>query len=138
MLKILSFFIIFSLILFACSAKSSGPNLKEGKWEITVETEYKGKDMFQIPVRTYTQCITKENVIPQKIDPEKNCKITKHKIEGNKVSWVVECKTSQGSVISNGVATYKETTLNGIIKMQHLGTEIIQKLKGKWIGECNK
>jgi hypothetical protein len=110
--------------------------MKEGKWEISVKTEIKGEMPFQMPVKTYTQCITKEKAIPQKVDPEQNCEITKYETKGDTVFWVVECKTSEGLVKSEGTVTYRGTTFDGVIKMEHLGTEIIQNMHGRWIGEC--
>ncbi len=134
--KFFLFFIFCVFTLFPYHLKASGPDIKEGNWKITVKTEYKGEGMFQIPIRTYTQCITKRNLIPKKNYEAPNCKIIKNEVKGNKVSWIVECKTSKSSVVSKGVVTYKGKTFEGIIKIEHLGTEIIQHIKGKWIGEC--
>lgn len=137
-MKKLKFFIpVFILfVFFACSSKPSKPNMKEGEWEISVKTEIKGEMPFQMPAKTYTQCITKEKAIPQKVDPEKNCEITKYETKGDTVFWRVECKTSEGLVISEGTVTYRGTIFDGVIKMEHLGTEIIQNINGKWIREC--
>lgn len=40
---------------------------------------------FQMPIKTYTQCITKEKAIPQKVDPEQNCEITKYETKEDTV-----------------------------------------------------
>ncbi len=135
--KILISLVFCAFTLFPYCSKASGPNIKEGEWKITVKTEYKGEVMIQIPERTYTQCITKENLIPKKYSKAQNCKIIKNEIKGNRVSWIVKCKTSGGPVISKGTVTYTYKTFKGIIKIDHMGREIIQYIKGKWIGkEC--
>ncbi len=60
--------------------------MKEGKVEISVKTEIRGKKcLFQMPIKTYTQCITKEKAIPQKVDPEQNCEITKYETKEDTV-----------------------------------------------------
>ncbi len=45
-------------------------------------------------------------------------------------------QTSEGLVMSEGTVTYKGTTFDGVIKMKHLGTEIIQNMNRRWVGEC--
>lgn len=134
--KVLLLLIVVSLFFFACSSKPSGPNMKEGKWEITVKIETTGDMPFQMPTQTFTQCITKDNAIPQKAETDQNCKITKNTMSGDTVSWTVECKTPEGPVISEGTVTYKEDRFEGVVKMKHFGMDITQYMNGKWIGEC--
>ena len=105
--KILPLFIVVSLFLFACKGKPSGPNMREGKWEINIKTETTGKIPFQMPTQTFTQCITKDKAIPQRVEHNQDCKFTKSTISGDTVNWTVECKTSKGPVISEGTVTYK-------------------------------
>ncbi len=131
-----------SLLLFACSKKEEstkkvdGLNMKEGKWEITVAMQATGKMPFQMPPQTFTQCITKENTVPQKVEPNQDCKITKQEVKGDTVSWTAECKTPEGPVITDGTVTYKGTTFDGMIKIKQKDMEITQNMSGKWIGEC--
>jgi len=134
--KILLLLILVSLFFFACKSKPSGPNMKEGKWEIIVKTETTGKMSFQMPPQIFTQCITKDKAIPQKVEPDQDCKITKSTIIGDAVSWTVECKTPEGPVISEGTVTYKGEYFDGVVKMKHFGMDITQYMNGKWIGDC--
>lgn len=130
------------LMCFGCSKKEEGTkkvgglNMKEGKWEITITMQATGKMPIQMPPQTFTQCITKEDAVPQKVETSQDCKITKKEVKGDTVSWVVECKTPQGPVTSEGTVTYKGTTFDGVIKMKDRGMEITQTMNGKWIGEC--
>lgn len=134
--KLLILLLTLFLFLFTCSSSPSGPKLKEGKWEITVRMEVKEKIPFQMPPQSFTQCITKEKAVPYHADPNQNCKITKQEIKGNTVSWIMECKTPEGPVVSEGTVTYKDTTFDGVIKMKQRGMEFTQTMKGRWIGEC--
>lgn len=134
--KILILLTLASLLLFACGSKQTGPNLKEGKWEITVKMEFSGKMPFQIPPQTFTQCITKDKAVPQQAEPNQNCKITKQQIKGDTVSWTGECKTPDGTIVTEGIVTYKGTTFEGTVKTKHREMDMIQNMTGKWIGEC--
>jgi len=140
--KMLVLLILISLFFFACSKKekeikkSEGLNMKEGKWEITVQMQATGKMPFQMPPQTVTQCITRENAIPQKVENNQDCKITKNEVKGDTVLWTVECKGPKGPVISEGTVTYRGTTFDGAIKIKEKGMEITQVMNGKWIGEC--
>ncbi len=131
-----------SFLFMGCSKKEegskkvSGLNMKEGKWEITFTMQATGKMPFQMPPQTFTQCITKENAVPQKVEPNQDCKITKQEVKGDTVSWTVECKTPEGPVITDGTVTYKGTTFDGMIKVKQKDMEITQTMNGKWIGEC--
>ncbi|MCX8012275.1 MAG: DUF3617 family protein [Desulfobacterota bacterium] len=109
--------------------------MKEGLCEITVNMEIPGMTM---PPQTYTQCITKKNLIPKKEEPnQKGCNTIKTEVNKDTVYWIMECKTKGGVVTSNGYITYKGNTFEGMTKIKHPGTDITQHLKGKWIGPCN-
>ncbi|MDI1472048.1 MAG: DUF3617 family protein [Thermodesulfovibrio sp.] len=134
--KFLLLLIVVSLFFFACGSKPSGPNMKEGKWEITVKIETTGNMPFQMPPQTFTQCITKDKAIPQKAETDQDCKITKSTMSGDTVNWTIECKTPEGPVISEGTVTYKGDRFDGVVKMKHFGMDITQYMNGKWIGDC--
>lgn len=136
------FLISISLLFFACSKKEDGTkkanglNMKEGNWEITVIMQATGKIPIQIPPQTFTQCIKRENAVPQKVETNQDCKITKQEVKGDTVSWILECKTPKGPVISEGTVTYKGTTFDGVIKMKDRDMDFTQTMNGRWIGEC--
>lgn len=141
--KIFFCVIVFTLIFSGCAKKEEsgkkleGINMKEGKWEITVSMESTGKMPMKIPPQTFTQCITKEKVVPEQTEAtNQSCKIIKQELKGDTVSWIMECQTPEGKFVTEGTITYKGTTFDGISKMKHSGMEITQKMNGKWIGEC--
>src|SRR3954447_5002124 len=72
---------------------------KPGKWEMTMQMEITGMPM-KMPANTVTYCLTKEEAEnPEKLAPESrknsDCKRTDLKIDGNTVSWKVECEKSK-------------------------------------------
>jgi hypothetical protein len=134
--KICILLFVISLFLFSCTGQK-GPNMKEGMWEVTVRMEVPGMPVQMSP-QTYTQCMTQKEVVPQPGEPNQNCKIVKQDIKGDTVSWRVECKTNQGTAVSDGSITYKGDTMEGIITMTQGDMKATQRLSGRWIGTCEK
>ncbi|MBM4341289.1 MAG: DUF3617 family protein [Deltaproteobacteria bacterium] len=112
-------------------------NMKEGLWEITAKMEMQGMPM-QMPPQTNTHCLTKKDTVPQKAEPGQECKVIKHDVKGDTVTWVMECKSKEGTTVLNGKVTYKGETFDGVVKMKQTDMEMTQNLKGKWIGKCPK
>ena len=57
-------FLVSMCVLAAVSVSYAGPDMKEGKWEMTTKMEMPGMPMEMPPV-TYTQCLTKTDFVPQ-------------------------------------------------------------------------
>lgn len=137
MIKKIGFLSIMVLGLLFLTDISLAQNMKEGLWEITMTMEMPGMPM-KMPPQTNTHCLTKKDTVPQKQEPGQECKLTKHEVKGDTVTWVMECKTKEGPATFNGKVTYKGETFEGVVKMKQGGMEITQNLKGKWIGKCPK
>ncbi len=135
MVKKVCFVSMFAFLFLFLSNIAEAQNMKEGLWQITMTMEMPGMPM-QMPPQTYTHCLTKKDMVPQKGEPNQECRMVKRDIEGDTVTWVMECKTSEGTAVFNGKVTYKGDSFEGIIKMKQSGMEMTQNLKGKWIGEC--
>jgi hypothetical protein len=129
---------VISLFLFSCTMQK-GPNMKQGLWEVTIRMEVPGMPVQMSP-QTYTQCLTQKEVVPQRREPAQGCKTVKQEIKGDTVSWVVECKTNEGTAVSEGRITYKGDVFAGVIQMtQGSGSmKATQQLSGRWIGTCEK
>ena len=119
------------------SIADSEPDMKDGLWEITTKMEMQGMPM-NMPAMTHTQCITKENAVPVGSQPGQKCKMIESRVNGDTVTWQMECNTPEGSVKAAGKITYTGDTFKGTIKMKMQGMEMHQNLSGKWIGECNQ
>jgi len=134
--KISILLFVVSIFLFSCNIQQ-GPNMKEGLWEITMLMEVPGMPVQMSP-QTYTQCLTQKEAVPQREEPSQGCKIVKQDIKGDTVSWVVECKTSEGTAVSDGRITYKGDTFEGVIQMTQGDMKATQRLSGRWIGKCEE
>jgi len=131
---------IAGILLSVSSAAYADIDLHEGMWEITNKIEMSGIPI-KLPDTKVSQCITKEKIIPKsnkKIN--KHCTISEQKIEGDTVTWKMQCAKK---VASQGTVTYHGDTLEGIInsssEIPNLGTiEMDIHLSGKRTGECSK
>jgi hypothetical protein len=132
--KILILLFVVSISLFSCTVQK-GPNMKEGLWELTMRMEVPGMPV-QIAPQTYTQCLTQKKAVPQPRESAQECKVVKQNIQGDTVSWRVECQTNEGTAVSDGRITYKGDTMEGIITMTQGNMKATQRLSGKWIGAC--
>ncbi|MDA3834078.1 MAG: DUF3617 family protein [Spirochaetales bacterium] len=142
MKKILgSVLVVAGLLLSGCS--DSGPDLREGKWQVTAQVEMAGVP-FQMPPMIYEECLTQQDIIPRNdgAEQEGNCKIDGPKVEGNTVSWINICNNPDGSIAtSKGSVTYAGEHFTGTMSMQITGEMPMtaeNTLSGKYIGDCDK
>jgi hypothetical protein len=106
---ILVFFI--SLFLFSGSVLAGGSNMKEGLWEITMTMEIPKMPM-KMPPRTWTQCVTKKDCVPQE---EKDCKVIKSEFKDDFFTWVIEVKKSKKALqLAKVEGSIKEIPLKGL------------------------
>ena len=128
-----------AVLALATSAFAASPQ-KPGKWQITMQMEIPGMPM-KMPPYTFTHCVTEEDVknaesaVPT--DPKnKDCKVGDFKLDGNTVSWSVDCPKQ--NVKGTGKITYTEDSFDGGMKMQMGEQEMTTKYSGKWLGACKK
>jgi hypothetical protein len=128
-----------AVTLTACSSSPSGPNLNEGRWEITSKVEVTNIP-FPVPPVTYSQCLTKADYIPKPQETNTNnpCNITKSEIVGDTVSWTLTCNSPEGQSITKGSITYKGDSFDGQITMTAPGMpNLTQLMQGRRTGPCN-
>ncbi len=133
--------ILFILVALGIVCCSSGPNMKEGKWQITSEISMKGIPM-KMPAMSHEQCLTKKDMIPQNGQKDQGeCTISDQKTSGDSVSWKVTCKNANVESTSDGTITYKGDTFNGIINMTMSGGPMTMTgtttITGKYLGSCD-
>jgi hypothetical protein len=134
-----------------CSKESKGPgaqkgpNIKDGLWEITMKVEMKGTPVaVNIPEQKITQCITKKDAIPQKAETTQECKMVSAKIDGDTVTWVMECNAQEGTKTqSEGKVTYKGDTFDGLTNVTvtppgQNTMKMTQTMSGRRIGDCKQ
>lgn len=134
-------FIIWAVLLSMLWTTTAWAEFKEGLWEITTQIEMKG--MPPMPPSTIRQCITQKEPVPETGDKNTECKITNQKVSGDTVSYTVECKSSEGTMIVTGKSTYTGTTMNGtsttVFKINgQPDMQMDGKTTGKYVGACSK
>jgi hypothetical protein len=115
---------------------ASGLDMQEGMWEITSQVKMQG---MTVPAMTYSQCITKEDAIPQNSSPQQNnCKISDVKTVGSTVSWSIVCKEQTGDIKGNGSITYHGDRFEGQVTMEYAGMVMVTEMNGKRVGPCTE
>ena len=129
-------------MLFATVAAAE-PNMTEGNWEIKGEMKMEGLPFQMPPVPvSYSQCLTKKDLVPEQKEKNGDCTTESQKVEGNNVTWVTHCVDKKGSKIDGtGTMTYKGTTFEGTIHNVMTDTkggkvESRLNMNGKRIGDC--
>ena len=134
--KLIAAFIIL-LAITSISSAGSNVNFKPGKWEITTKMEMAGG--MNMPSHTSTQCMTKDNIVPQNTQPGQECVVSETKKSGNTITWNMECKGAQGEMQGVGKITYKCDTFDGemVMSVPMANMKITSKMKGRRIGDCD-
>jgi hypothetical protein len=130
--------IIFSLVLGGVAF--ADPNMQEGMWEITMKTEMPGMPM-EMPPMKFNQCLTKKDMVPQKKEKNEDCKMVNTKVDGNTVTWVMQCRMKDGTMDSAGKITYKGDGFDGVVtavmNTRDAGKmEFTQHMSGRRTGDC--
>ena len=123
---------------FAADAPASPQ--KPGKWNVKMQMEMPGMP-FKLPAVNVDVCLTEEDLKdPAKAvpaDPKSKCNVGDYKVDGNTVSWTVDCPKEK--MKGKGEITYTDDSYTGWMKMQ-VGEdqEMTTKYTGTWKGECKK
>jgi hypothetical protein len=117
--------------------------IKEGLWEIVTEVAVSNAP-YQMPPQKFTECIKDKGAsIPKSIFRESNnqdCKV-EERVQGDTVYFKIVCKEGNEVVTNEGHMTYKGDSFEGSSKATSTGedkVEVTHKIRGKWIGECQK
>ncbi|HEX8254479.1 MAG TPA: DUF3617 family protein [Thermoanaerobaculia bacterium] len=112
---------------------------KPGKWQVKVQMEIPGMP-FQMPPVTTNVCLTAEDLAdPQKAvpnDPKAKCTISDYKVDGNKVTWSIDCPKDKTK--GTGEITFTDSSYTGTMDMTVGDQQMKTKYSGKWMGECKK
>lgn len=122
--------------LVLCSGTvNAAPPMQEGMWEITTQLDMPGMPM-QMPAHTSRHCLTNKDMVPQQQQPGQQCKMLEQNVSGNTVTWRMECDTPQGKSTMHGRTTYTGNAMQGELRMRQGGTEMLQRISGKRVGDC--
>lgn len=119
---------------------AAAPNMQDGRWEVTSRTEMEGMPMT-IPPSTHTTCLTRDKPVPEGPRPDQQCKTMQSRVEGDTVSWTIQCRNAEGEMDGTGRLTYRGTTFDGHSTITvKSGTDRMKmniRMTGKRIGPCN-
>ncbi|MEO8381084.1 MAG: DUF3617 family protein [Acidobacteriota bacterium] len=112
---------------------------KPGKWKVTMEMVMPGMPMKMPPVN-FEVCLTEDDLKdPQKAvpnDPRSDCKVGDYKVDGNTVTWTVDCPKQK--MTGTGEITFAPESYTGKMNMKMGEQEMSTKYSGKWMGACKK
>lgn len=128
---------ILMVFIIANAFAGSDVNFKPGKWEVTTTMKMAGG--MSMPPQTVTQCMTKEDMVPQNKQPGQACEIVETKHSGNTITWKTKCKTAQGDMNGSGKAEYSGTTFKGemTLSMPSANMNFTSEMSGRRIGKCD-
>lgn len=116
--------------------------MKPGKWQITIETEMPGMPM-KMPAMTFERCVTPEEAAtpqPPKSKKDDTCKIEDYKLDGNTVTWKINCEkngmTGHGKMTFAAESWQGESVMNMKDPRSGESMDITQKMAGKRTGDC--
>lgn len=123
----------------------SAPPMKEGQWEMTIQSKMEGMPM-QPPPMTFNHCYTAKDVadsrsmVQKQMSGDGQCKMLDYKESGNTVNFSMKCQTKQGESLTSGTSTYKGDSYTGNMKMRFKmegrEMEMTQVHQGKRTGAC--
>lgn len=110
-------FVLFLLgsLLPATWVAAAKPNFQEGQWEYEVKMDMPGMPANMPPMK-YSQCLTHKDVVPQPPQGQADCKNLSHKVNGDTVTWRVQCQQGETRMEGQGSATYKAERMQATIK----------------------
>jgi hypothetical protein len=133
--------LFFTLFLLSLSAHgdAAGPDVKEGKWEITTEIKIAGMPEGMGPGSfVTTKCLAGDNAVPlESLEKSgQDCSIEDVRTDGNTVRWKIRCSSEQGEISGEGKLTYRGETFEGQMNLTTPGGDMTQKMKGRYVGAC--
>jgi len=96
---------------------------------------------MSMPAHTMTKCVTKEeiadaqNAIPKGRN-ESDCKMKDVKVDGNTLTWKMNCDARQ--ITGEGKMVFESETYTGEAHIKMPEHEMTMKYTGKRLGDCEK
>jgi hypothetical protein len=104
------------------AAAATGLDLQEGYWETKVTVGVQG-GILPLPVIKSGKCITRQDPLPNSVESSKmHCRVFDKAIDGNDVSWRLECGDDKGKMEGQAKITYMGDQFTG--NMDALVTQV--------------
>mgnify|MGYP001550082753 CR=1 FL=1 len=138
--KMMRSLILAAFLFFSVMGCSSGPDMKEGMWEISTEVGMKGIPL-KLPSAVYQQCLSKRNLIPRDgQNSSQVCQVDEQATDGDSVSWKMVCQENNAEIISEGMITYHGVLFSGQVETTFKGGPVSMNatstVTGKYLGPC--
>jgi hypothetical protein len=122
------------------------PNFKDGEWDVSYRMEMVGAPFPMPPMSVRkTQCLTSKNYLPDTAQPGQDCKPGDTRVNGNSVTWSMQCRTREGTIEGQGRVTYHGDRYEGsmdakIVSAGNPGQPIRYKysMQGRRLGPCKQ
>lgn len=113
------------------------PNVREGMYDIETTTEMPGMG-FTMPAVPFSQCITKEDLVPRQQTAQQDCELLESEIEGDTVTWKMRCQSEGGPITSSGRMIYHGDSFEGTVETisEQIPGGMRQIMKGSRNGPC--
>jgi hypothetical protein len=136
--------VLVAAVACALPCVAEGPTVNPGEWQITAKTEMTGMPM-EMPAQTttYNACMTPDRPVPTGPDQQKECKVSDVQVQGDAVSWTIECNGAEGQMKGSGKIVYQGDTLTGDQNMtvsagEGMNFKIAMHMTGKRVGPCKE
>lgn len=115
----------------------AAPDMQPGRWEISSTIDMPGMG-FSMPASKTTQCISREDLVPQTQQANEKCQMLENKVNGNTVTWKIRCESEGGTMTSQGELVYHGDLFEGTVNTtgSQMPAGMTQKMTGKRIGNC--
>ena len=113
------------------------PNVQEGMYDIETTTEMPGMG-FTMPAVPFSQCITREDLVPRQQAAQQDCELLESEIEGDTVTWKMRCQSEGGPITSTGRMIYHGDSFEGTVETisEQIPGGMRQSMKGSRNGPC--
>jgi hypothetical protein len=134
-------FVLALLPFFFASSAAAGPAFPEGLWEITATMEIPGLDPGLTRPQTYQRCLTGEDPIPREPERDRQCRLLRSSLEGDALTWSVQCTLDRGTMSGRGRVLFQKETLRGVMRARiesdgKKALSVTQRISGRRIGDC--
>lgn len=127
-------------------AGAAAPDFTQGEWNLNYRMEVVGMSFPMPPITSKkTLCITKENLVPDMAQEGQVCTASDQKVNGNTVTWTVNCQAKEGKVEGQGKITYAGGRADGVVNASLIPSanpdmpiRYQYTIEGKLVGNCPK
>jgi len=98
------------------TATAAGPDFKQGEWSVSYTMEVQGMPFPMPPITAKkVMCLDKDNYVPDNSQQGQDCKVSDQKVNGNTVTWTMNCRAQERTIEGHGKITYKGDKYDGVM-----------------------